>query len=122
MKRQPLAWWVIPSIITGSLAALGAVGTVIIQSANWLQLPAKVEAGEMTNQRQDEAINKLTAIQEYWKDVYATQQQQQVRPPPAPAVQPQAPLREWDDQDRTFWCCATTSEDCWERSTWYQCD
>ena len=130
MAKAKLAWWVIPSVITGSVAALGAVGTLIIGSAAWLTLPDKVKAGEQKNVQQDAQLQELKVINETWQKIY---QQQQAQPPasvPVPAVrlpepEPPAPLREWDEQAQTFWCCKASAEWrqwCFDYDQWYRCE
>lgn len=113
MSEKPLAWWVVPGIVTGALAALGALGTFIVKGAAYITLPERVEAGEQVDKRQDGAIDKLTGIQETWQKIY--QQQAANAPPPR-----REPLRE-TDADGT-WCCETTRERCWEEQTWERCE
>lgn len=115
--KKPMAWWVIPGIITGSVAAFGALGTMMVKGAAYITLPDRVEAGEQVNDRQDEALNKLTAIQETWQQIY---QRQQAAPTPAPG------LREWEESDQTFWCCpapdASWRQWCFDADQWERCD
>ena len=118
MAKPKLAWWVIPSVITGSVAALGAVGTLIIGSAKWLTLPEKVEAGEVKNVEQDKALDKLTAIQETWQNIY--QQQQQVSNPVIKREREPPPLLTWEDADGTLWCCDPRT-DCEDVGNWWEC-
>ena len=106
MAKPKLAWWIVPSIVTGSLAAMGAVGTLIVQSAKWITLPEKVEAGEQKNVQQDAQLQELKAINETWQKIY---QQQQTQPPasvPVPEVRlPEPDLYWWQDNDGTWWWC-----------------
>ena len=116
MSKKPLAWWVVPGVITASLAALGALGTFMVKGAAYITLPERVEAGEQVNAKQDESLNKLTAIQETWLKVY--QQQQAQQPPLANTLAPPRPPRhqEWQDPETRLWWC---SEDDWQ--TWWEC-
>lgn len=121
-KRKPLAWWVIPGVVAASVTALGALGTVIVKGAAYITLPEKVEAGERKNSEQDEALSKLTAIQETWQNIYQQQQQQpqyQNLPNPLPRTEG---LREWDDTNQTFWCCPQSDRDaCYTQQQWGRC-
>ena len=113
MSRKPLAWYVVPGVIVASVTALGAMGTLIVKGATYLTLPERVEAGESVNQRQDESLSKLTAIQETWQKIYEQQ---------APSTRPFIP---WQEEG---WCCdARLKEDCWlkdaqGRNGWWRCD
>ena len=91
MAKHPPPWWQLPAIIAASVAGLTALGTLIVKSAVYITLPDKVEASEQVNKQQDEAINKLTAIQETWQNIYTQQQ--------APRVK-----RIWDDAAEAWYC------------------
>ena len=110
-SESKLAWWVLPGVITASVAAIGAIGTLIIGSAKWLTLPEKVEAGEQKNVQQDESLNKLTASQETWLKGYQQQQEANMPAPPRPPRH-----QEWQDHETHRWLC---SEDDW--ITWWEC-
>ena len=122
MAKPKLAWWVIPGVITGSVAALGAVGTLIIGSAKWLTLPEKVEAGEQKNVQQDTALNQLSTIAEQnqklldkWDGIYAQQQQTHA---PVPAVRlPDPDPYWWQDEDGGWWWCDPRT-DCEKVDNW----
>ena len=96
--KAKLSWWVIPSVITGSLAMLGGLGTCAVKYATYESLPSKVEAAQQKNVEQDQAIDKLTTINETWQQIYQ-QQQQQVPNQPAPQG------FEWRQDDQGTWYC-----------------
>jgi len=90
-KSKPLAWWIWPGILTGSLAALTALGSLAVNYASFAALPTKVKQVEAKNDDQDTAIDKLTAIQQTWTEIYQQQQQRPSPPaPPRPATIPRA--------------------------------
>ena len=96
-KRKPLAWWVIPGVVAARVTPLGALGPATPKTPSPITLPEKVEAGERKNSEQDEALSKLTAIQETWQNIYQQQQQQpqyQNLPNPLPPTQ-RIPAREY---------------------------
>ena len=98
MTRKPTkpAWWLLPSIITGSLAAVGGLGTLAVNYATYAALPQKVEAGEQKNEEQDKQLNSLIQIQEYWKGIYAAQQVPNQAAPPV--------SKYWDAEAHRYWC------------------
>ena len=131
MAKPKLAWWVIPGVITGSVAALGAVGTLIIGSAKWLTLPEKVEAGEQKNVQQDTALNQLSTIAEQnqklldkWDGIYAQQQHANAPVPAVRLPEPEPILREFEE-GVGYWCCNVAAEWrqwCFDYDQWYRCD
>ena len=104
MKRLP--WWQNFQVVAWVVGGLTALGTVAVVTAKYIELPTKVEAAEQKNAEQDQAIDKLTTINETWQNIYQ-QQQQQV--PNQPARQPG---RFWDDEAQRFYC-----DDGW--TTWW---
>ena len=64
MTRKRQDWWKLPSLIVAGVAALGALGTIIVKSAAYITLPARVEAGEAKNTEQDTLLTRLTTIEE----------------------------------------------------------
>lgn len=131
MKRST-PWWMNFQIVAWVVGGLTALGTVTVMVARYIELPQKVEAAQQKNVEQDESINTLTAIQKTWQNIYQQQQQIQQRPanapvtvkqPPARMQKPDPPaFREWDETDRTFWCCDLgLREDCWKELAWYRC-
>ena len=98
MTRKPTkpAWWLLPSIITGSLAAVGGLGTLAVNYATYAALPQKVEAGEAKNEEQDDKLDSLIQIQEYWKGIYAAQQ--------APNQAAPHVSKYWDDEAKRYYC------------------
>ena len=114
MKKQSRPVWMMPAIVTGSVAALGALGTLAVKSAIYITLPERVEAAVQKNTEQDQVLNKLTGIQETWQQIY--QQQQQAPNQAAPRG-----LREWDEQDVCWECSSRDREECFERSLWIAC-
>lgn len=107
MKAKP-AWWILPSIITGSLAMLGGLGTCAIKYATYESLPSKVEAAEQKNELQDDAILELKKTNEVWQQIYQQQQ--------APN---RSTVEVWRDDDGLQWCCETQ---CGETMNWWRCD
>ena len=103
MAKKPMAWWVVPGIVTATLAGLGALGTFIVKSADYIKLP-DVLAGEIKrNDNQDARLDKLITLQEY-----------EASNRPAPRQQTFT-----EDDDKGRWVCvADQYEDCWERNLW----
>lgn len=101
-RKKPQEWWKLPSLIVGGVAALGAVGTVIVKSAAYLVLPAKVEAVESTNAAQDKILDRITVVLEQ------QQLSEALRVPPFYDT----------DQHGVTWACDTDPGDCWTRQTW----
>jgi len=104
-----------PALITGSVAALGALGTLAVKSATYITLPETVAEAVQKNTEQDQVLNKLTGIQETWQQIY--QQQQQA---PNTSVAPPA-IREWRDPDTGQWWCCEEWSGCDRDADWYQC-
>lgn len=109
--KAKLQWWVIPSIVTGSVAALTALGTLAINYATFAALPKRVEAGEQKNTQQDETLNKLTGIQETWQQIYQQQQQAQNTT--------RSRRCEYQEEDGAWWC---RDDGCDGDDGWYRCD
>ena len=103
MAKKPMAWWVVPGIVTATLAGLGAVGTFIVKSADYIRLPEVVAAEAKRNDTQDARLDKLITLQEY-----------QVSNRQAPRAQT---FTEEDDKGRWV-CVAERYEECWERDLW----
>ena len=116
MKKLARPVWMMPALVTGSVAALGALGTLAVKSATYITLPEKVEAAVQKNSEQDQVLNKLTGIQETWQQIY--QQQQQV---PNQAV-PRTAVREWRDPETGQWWCCEEDTGCQYDKDWYRCD
>ena len=111
-KPKPIPWWQIPAIVTAVIAMLGVLGTLAVNYATYATLPSKVEAGEQKNQTQDKQIDRLITLQEYY------QKQQQA---PNQVSRPTG-LREWDDTQRTFWCCDLPDrQSCFDQQQWRTC-
>lgn len=116
-QKKP-AWWMIPALITGSLAALGAMGTLAVNYATYAALPSKVEAVEQHNGAQDKQIDRLITLQEYY-------QKQDSRQSVAPSRSGGPRWRETDAHG--FWCCDEERlNDCWltdneGRNQWWKC-
>ena len=110
MSKRPPPWQ-LPTIIAGSLAALAALGTGVITLSRYLTLPERVEASEQKNVQQDEAINKLTAINDTWQKIYQQQQQQQAANRPKRCEQ--------QDADHQWWC---RDAGCQGEDNWYRCN
>ena len=105
-------WWQLPALIVGIGTALGVLGTVIVNTASWISLPDRVEAGERRNAEQDKLLERLTIIQEQNHQLIQAQ-----RPTPSTVTDP---IQE-TDADGVRWCCGTTREDCWARQIWTRC-
>ncbi len=105
-KKKP-SWWMIPSIVVASVAALTALGTFITKSSDYIELPEAVAATQVKNDEQDSAIDKLTAIQATWQDIY--QQQQAV---------PDIMVRYHKRQKQ---CCNASRYHCEADEHWYTC-
>ena len=101
-KKAPPPWQ-LPAILAGSIAALTALGTFIVKSATYIQLPDKVEAAVQKNTEQDTEITALTAIQKTWQNIYEQQQQMQQQVPNQSAPQPER--RWWQDDNGDWWVC-----------------
>lgn len=111
MKAKSAPWWQNFQIIAYVVGGLGALLTVAVVTAKYAELPTKVEAAEQKNASQDEAINKLTVINETWQQIYQQQQQQQV---------PNRSMVEvWRDDDGVQWCCESQ---CGETMNWWRCE
>lgn len=110
--------WQLPAIIAGSLAALTALGTFIVKSAKYIELPDVMAGVQEKNTLQDEAILELKKSNEIWQDIYTQQQQQ------APMVPTRRlPLDYWTDEDGTCYQCDPNVSDCansWDG--WWRCD
>ena len=108
MKKR-LQWWVVPGIITASLAGFGALGTFIVKSADYIRLPEAMAAESKRNDSQDQRLDKLITLQEY----QANQQMNQSAP---------RGLREWDDDRQISWCCPTSDrQQCFDANLWETC-
>ena len=120
MKAKPPVWQ-LPAIIGGIVIGLGATGTGIVKLAKFLTITDRVEAGETKNAEQDSEIDKLTAIQETWQQIYQQQQApNQMRRIPSP---PQDTMEYWrDPSDGSLWCCDVTQDDCRLNDPWYRCE
>jgi len=115
MKKQSRPVWMMPALVTGSVAALGALGTLAVKSATYITLPETVAEAVQKNTEQDQVLNKLTGIQETWQQIY---QQQQAPNQAAPHG-----LREYDEYSNVFWCCEFQQrEACYEHNAWSRCD
>ena len=115
MSKSKPPPWQFPAIVSGIVIALGALGTFIVRSATYIQLPEKVAEAMQKNAEQDSAIDKLTAIQETWQNIY---QQQQAPNQPAPRG-----LREWDGTDEVFYCCPLLDQEaCYAAALWRVCE
>ena len=107
-----------PALITGSIAALGALGTLAVKSATYITLPDTVAEAVQKNTEQDQVLNKLTGIQETWQQIYQQQQMPQAPNQVVPRV-----LREYDEYNNSFWCCELSQQEaCYENNAWYRCD
>ena len=130
--KAKLSWWVIPSVVTGSIAMLGGMGTCAVKYAAYESLPQKVEAAQQKNEEQDKALNGLGTIAEQnqklldkWDKIYEQAKQHapnqvtpMVRPP-----KPEGGLREWDDAVQTFWCCPLHDRQrCFDEELWWRCE
>ena len=102
MKPKKLQWWIIPSIATASFAGLGALGTFIVKSADYIKLPEVLASEVKRNDTQDQRLDKLITLQELYQ---------------------KSGLREWDGTDEQFWCCPMPDRDqCWEQKLWRVCE
>ena len=108
MKKR-LQWWVVPGIITASLAGLGALGTFIVKSADYIRLPEAVAAESQRNDTQDQRLDKLITLQEY-------QANQQMNQPASRSI------REWDENGNCWECPLETKQACWEAKVWMGCE
>ena len=123
-KKPPLQWWVLPSLVTASLAMLGGLGTCAVKYAAYESLPTKVEAAVQKNQAQDENLTKLNTIADQnqklldkWDSIY-----QQQKAPNQSAPRPRG-LREWDDEAQTMWCCPLENRNaCFDQQQWKVCE
>ena len=110
--------WQLPAIIAGALAALGGLGTLAVHYATFATLPERVEAGEQKNVAQDESLNKLATIQDFWQKVYEQQQQATANAPQRQRLAQQT----WQDpQTGTWWCCPF-GDHCERSDSWFECD
>ena len=112
MKKQSRPVWMMPALVTGSVAALGALGTLAVKSAEYIVLPGKVEATEYKNAIQDKQIDRLITLQEYYQ-----QQQQQAPNQAAPPA-----VREWKAPDTGQWWCCEERSGCEQDADWYRCE
>ena len=98
MTRKPTkpAWWLLPSIVGGCVVGLGAMGTGIVKLASFLTITDRVEAGEVKNEEQDDKLDSLIQIQEYWKGIYAAQQ--------APNQAAPHVSKYWDAEAHRYYC------------------
>ena len=110
MKAKVPPWWQLPSLIAGGIGLLGVLGTWAVSYATYAELPKKVEKVAEKNEQQDTAIDKLTALQEFYAQQQAPNQSYHKQP-----------IREQDMQD-IWWCCDDASyRECWDNRTWYKC-
>ena len=120
-----------PIMVTAGVAALGALGTVMVKGATYITLPEKVEAGEQKNVLQDQAIVELKKSNEIWQDIYQRQETlagaaTQAAPPipdrrgSPPARQPVF-YREYDERARCWECRLKDHEACWTEDAWTRC-
>ena len=111
-SRKAVPWWLSkPALITASVAALGAAGTAVVKLADYIRLPEAVAQQEQRNDTQDQRLDKLITLQEYY------QQQQQV--PNQPAQRPT--YRYWTDDDGNCWRC-DVRWDCEQDQSWEVCE
>ena len=115
----------IPALITGSVAALGAIGTLAVKSAVYITLPEKVEANEKLDAEQNKLLDRLTYISEqqvkqneYWQQQQLQQQipNQAYQPPDISQVQ----MEEWQDESGRWFCCDPRT-DCTLNDNWWHC-
>jgi hypothetical protein len=117
MKQK--AWyqqW--PVMVTVGVASLGALGTFLVRSASYVQLPDAMAAVQKKNELQDDAILEMKKSNEIWQDIYQSQQLNQrtaptlreelevAESPAIPVVTPDPDdpdLWQWT-QDGVRWC------------------
>ena len=110
MKKPAPPFWQLPAIIAASVTGLGVLGTGIVKLSGYLTLPDRVEAGEQKNEQQDSAIDKLTAINETWQQIYQQQTANQAAPMPAPwtFLREERDWQVFRDPEGTEQCCDGT--------------
>ena len=112
-------WWQLPKIWAGVVAGVIALGMSIRYANTYIELPERVEAGEVYDAAQDErfqeylqaqhdAIIQQQATEKILREVFEQQAQQlpQQRSYPNQVVQPQQP-EYWFlgyDDDYNGWC------------------
>ena len=110
IKTPPI--WQLPALIASGPGLLGLLGTWAVGYATYAELPKKVEKVEEKNDSQDTAIDKLTALQEF----YAEQKQAPNQIYRRPEI-----IRE-KDSDGVWWCCSESDSDiCYLENLWQRC-
>ena len=111
-KAPPI--WQLPALIASGLGLLGLLGTWAVGYTSYAELPKKVEKVEAKNETQDSAIDKLTALQEFYAN-QSPNQQMLVRKKPKQIIE--------EDPSGTLWCCdEKTAREGWENDTWSKCE
>ena len=122
--KKSLPWWQNLQIIAWVAGGLTAAGALIVGTARYINLPREVEAAQQKNVQQDDAINKLTAIQETWQQIYQQQQAPNqlsrpqalpATPQPIPPTTPKPPTLkvEWAQTEDGDWYCLRSDGESW---------
>ena len=116
MKQRPPPWQ-FPAIVSGIIIALGAIGTFIVRSAKYIEVPEKLEAAEKKNIEQDTKLHDLNYIADQNQKILDRVTQQ-----PAPnQAAPSRPSVWWaQDQDGEWYC--TNGQDSWWPNDHGQCE
>jgi len=69
-------------IIASSLTAVGMISTAIVRASIYITLPERVDAGEVSDERQDKILDRITTLQEFYQQ-QAVSNQANVNPRPA---------------------------------------
>ena len=125
--KKPQEWWKLPSLIVAGVAALGALGTIIVKSAAYISLPEAVASVEKKNVIQDQELVDLKGVAGKLDGYVAAQQQmnqllmQQIS---VRELSDDGEIKEmtWTDEQGRFHheCCS--GRDCWAWSKKTKCE
>lgn len=108
MNRKRV-WYQQFQVIGYVVGGLAALGTVIVVSNRYIELPQKVEAAETKNTQQDRQIDRLITLQEYYQQQSVQQQ-----------TRPQAVWKERNDRTGEEWC--TDGQETWSINRQGECE
>ena len=122
--KQKTPWFKDFQIISYVVGGIAALGTAIVFTARYIELPSKVEAAEQKNVAQDKILDRLTVIEEQNQKLISNQAANQANQANQSAQRSQPTgLREWDDDKQSFYCCDLDDRnECFDKDKWEKCD
>lgn len=109
MKPDAWKWF---ASLAGLVAGCGALATIMVTGARYVQLPQRVEAAEEVNRTQEKVLDRLTTVVE---------QQQRLMEFYVTPDGVGRTLREQDGEG-IWWCCpGGDRHQCWNDNLWKRC-